>query len=202
MFDAVTKGAKSLVLDMRGNPGGYVKTLEVIATRFFEEEVRIADLKGRKNMKPIATKKRKNPFTGKVVLLVDAGSASAAEVLARMMQIEKRGTVIGDRSGGSVMQSLTMAGALEGIEGFIPFEVSVTNADLIMKDGKSLEHVGVTPDEVLLPTGADLAAGRDPVLARAVTILGGTLGSSQRRQVVPGNLEVAEGRGNLRPAEP
>jgi len=37
--------------------------------------------------------------------------------------------------------------------------------------------VGVTPDELLLPTQADLAAGRDPVLARAVTMLGGTLDS-------------------------
>ena len=185
VFDAVTKGAKSLVLDMRGNPGGYVKTLEAIATRFFEAEVRIADLKGRKNMKPIATKKRRNPFTGKVVLLVDAGSASAAEVLARMMQLENRGTVIGDRSAGSVMQSLTMGGALEGVEGFIPFEVSVTNADLIMKDGKSLEHVGVTPDELLLPTGADLAAGRDPVLARAVTVLGGTLDPASAGRLFP-----------------
>lgn len=185
VFDAVTKGAKSLVLDMRGNPGGYVKTLEAIAARFFEEEVRIADLKGRRNMKPIATKKRKNPFKGKVVLLVDAASASAAEVLARVMQIEGRGVVLGDRSAGSVMQSVTAPGALEGVEGFIPFEVSVTNADLIMKDGKSLEHVGVTPDEVILPTGADMAAGRDPVLARAVTILGGTLDPVSAGQVFP-----------------
>ena len=83
------------------------------------------------------------------------------------------------------MQSVTAAGALEGVEGFIPFEVSVTNADLIMKDGKSLEHVGVTPDEVILPTGADMAAGRDPVLARAVTILGGTLGPVSAGQVFP-----------------
>jgi carboxyl-terminal processing protease len=185
IFNAVTKGATSLVIDVRGNPGGLVKTLEAVAARLFEQDVRLAELKGRRSMKPVTAKKRKDPFTGKVVVLIDAGSASAAEVLARVVQLEKRGVVIGDRSGGSVMQGVRMGGALEGVEGFIPFEVSVTNADLIMKDGQSLEHVGVTPDELLLPSGADLAASRDPVLARAVALLGGELDPAEAGKLFP-----------------
>jgi C-terminal processing protease CtpA/Prc len=51
----------------------------------------------------------------------------------------------------------------------------VTDADLIMSDGASLENTGVTPDEQMLPTAADLAAGRDPVLAHAAAVLGITI---------------------------
>jgi C-terminal processing protease CtpA/Prc len=185
MFEGVVAGASSLIIDMRGNPGGFVKTLEQIASRLFAEDVKLADLKGRRSMKPLTAKKRKNPFGGTIVALVDAGSASAAEILARVLQLEGRGTVIGDRSAGSVMQGVRMGGVLEGVEGFIPFSISVTNADLIMKDGKSLEHVGVTPDELLLPSAEDLAAGRDPVLARAIALAGGTLDADAAGKLFP-----------------
>ena len=54
----------------------------------------------------------------------------------------------------------------------VSYGVSVTNADVIMSDGKSVERVGVTPDELVIPTAEDLAAGRDPVLARAFELAG------------------------------
>jgi C-terminal processing protease CtpA/Prc len=59
-----------------------------------------------------------------------------------------------------------------GIDKEIYYGASITNADVIMSDGKSIEHVGVTPDETILPTAEDISKGRDPVLSRALQILG------------------------------
>lgn len=180
IFDAVVKGASSLIVDVRGNHGGLVKTLEQVVSRLFDRDVKIADVKGRKSTKTSVAKKRKNPFAGKVVVLVDSDSASAAEILARVVQLEKRGIVIGDRSSGSVMQGLFHGFAIEVPDAsddvvLIPYGASITDADLIMSDGQSLERVGVTPDEVVLPTPEDLRERRDPVLARAAAALGATL---------------------------
>ena len=170
MMDKASKH-KALIIDLRGNPGGSVETLQYFAGDVFDKDVKIADRVGRKETKPQVAKGSSHPFTGKLVVLIDNDSASAAEVFARLMQIEKRGTVVGDRSSGSVMES-RYYGEQTGSSTQVFFGVSITDADLIMTDGKSLEHVGVTPDELILPTAADLASGRDPVLARAAELLG------------------------------
>lgn len=189
IFDDVVKGASSLVIDLRGNHGGLVKTLERVVSRLFDRDVKIADVKGRKSARKSVATRRKNPFTGKVVVLIDSESASAAEVLARVVQLEERGIVIGDRSSGSVMEGLLHGFAIEVPDlsslVMIPYAASITDADLIMTDGRSLERVGVTPDEIRLPTASDLREGRDPALARAVETLGGSLSPAAAGALFP-----------------
>lgn len=163
---------KALILDMRGNTGGYEQTMLRLTGNLFEQDVRIGELKRRKETKPLIAKGRgENAFKGQLVVLLDSDSSSAAEVLARVVQLEKRGTVIGDRSSGFVMRSREHEHQL-GQDLLIEYGTSVTDADIIMTDGKSLEHTGVTPDELLLPTPSDMAAQRDPVLTRAAALVG------------------------------
>src|SRR6202049_2357297 len=163
---------KALVLDLRGNPGGAVLTLERMVGNVVDHDVTIAKRIGRKDLKPQLAKTRgSSVFTGKLIVLVDSRSASAAELFARTMQLEKRGTVLGDRSSGSVMESQRFSMKV-GADTIALYGASITDADLIMADGKSLEHNGVIPDETILPTAADLAGGRDPALARAAELAG------------------------------
>ena len=162
---------KSLIVDLRGNPGGAVDTLKYLLEGVFDKEVKVADRVGRKENKPQIAKAGRNPFSGKIVVLVDSSSASAAELFARVLQIEKRGTVLGDHTSGSVMEARDYNEQL-GADTVVFYGVSVTDADLIMTDGQSLEHRGVTPDEIVLPSAEALAHDRDPVLARGAELLG------------------------------
>jgi C-terminal processing protease CtpA/Prc len=176
---------QALIIDLRGNPGGAVDTLKYLLGGIFADEVKIADRKGRKEMKPEVAKGRGGKaFTGKVLVLVDSKSASAAELFARIVQLQKRGLVVGDRSSGSVMEAKHYEHKV-GTETVVPYGVSITESDLIMSDGKSLEHTGVTPDEIVLPTAQDMANERDPVLAHAAALLGVKLSPEDAGKLFP-----------------
>jgi C-terminal processing protease CtpA/Prc len=175
---------KTLALDLRGNPGGSIETLEYIVGNIFGKDVKIADRVGRKEHKPQMAKTSNEPYSGKLIVLVDSRSASAAEIFARLTQLEKRGTVLGDRTSGSVMQSRQFSEKM-GADVNVFYGVSISNADVIMSDGKSLEHVGVIPDELILPTAADLATGRDPVLSRAAELAGVSVSPSNAGKLFP-----------------
>lgn len=169
------KKHQALIIDLRGNGGGWVSTVTRIVSNLFDHDVKICDIKGRKENKPLIAKTRGDKiFTGKLTILVDSGSASASEVLARTVQLEKRGTVVGDQTAGAVMASRQYWDQA-GLDFVVYFGVSVTVWDLIMTDGNSLEHRGVTPDQVKLPSGEDLAAKRDVVLSHAASLAGVTL---------------------------
>ena len=176
---------KSLIIDLRGNGGGSVETLREFLSNFFDHEVKIADRHMRANGKPEMAKPHgKDAFAGKLFVLVDSRSASASEILARVVQLEKRGTVLGDQSAGAVMESVHFDYHI-GFETRTFYGASITEADLIMTDGKSLEKVGVTPDELQLASAKDLAAGRDPVVARAVELAGGKMSPEAAGKLFP-----------------
>jgi len=185
---------KALVLDLRGNPGGAVKTLQRMLGYVFDRDVKIGELKKRKDSKQLVARTRggEKVFKGRLVVLVDSASGSAAELFARIVQLEKRGTIVGDRTAGAVMVSNVRPGLLGDVSSgnMIPYGLSVTVADMILSDGQSLEHVGVTPDVLLLPTAADLRDRRDPVLARAVELAGGRISPEKAGMLFPPEVEL------------
>jgi carboxyl-terminal processing protease len=179
------KDRKALILDLRGNPGGYVEALEGFTGYFFDSNIKISEAKGRKKFKPsLAESRGDKAFKGQIVVLIDGGTMSEAELFARTMQLQKRGIVIGDRSAGSVMRSRFYPMHHGGYNEML-YGIFVTEADVIMPDGNSLEHIGVTPDELLLPTAQDLSAKADPVLARAAAMVGVKLDAKKAGELFP-----------------
>jgi carboxyl-terminal processing protease len=88
---------KGVVLDLRGNPGGFVDTVDRLLGGAFQHEVKIADRVMRKETKPLSVAGRgHDAFVGRFAVLIDSESASASEVFARVVQLERRGFVIGD----------------------------------------------------------------------------------------------------------
>lgn len=176
---------KTLILDLRANGGGAASTLSRMVGNVMDHDVKIADRVGRKEMKPQLAKTRGgNAFSGKLIVLIDSESGSASELFARVMQLEHRGTVIGDRSTGAVMEARHYPYD-QGADRKFFYSFSVTDADLIMADGKSLEHSGVVPDERVLPMGQDLANGSDPALARAFELAGAAITPAEAGKLFP-----------------
>jgi carboxyl-terminal processing protease len=164
---------KAVIFDLRGDPGGSVEMCQSLLGGVFDHKVKIADRVGRSSTKSIETEHHFGPFKGKVAVLIDSKSASASEIVARVIQLEKRGVIIGDRSAGAVMEAELYFHTTTGTTGdsYLAYGSEITSADMVMTDGQSLEHRGVVPDGVVLPTAADLASGRDPALAKAAELL-------------------------------
>ncbi|MEP6940286.1 MAG: S41 family peptidase [Rudaea sp.] len=166
-------GHESLVLDLRGNHGGLLKSLQALLGGIYASDATIGTLRERAQSTPLVAKgSGKDAFGGRVFVLVDAESASAAELFARVVQLTERGAVIGDRSEGAVMTARYHPLVVSHGENVIAYGVMVAEADTIMADGKRLEKRGVVPDFVVLPTAEDMAAHRDPALAQALKFAG------------------------------
>ena len=178
----VVKRARSreaLVLDLRGNSGGPVQSLIALVGGLNRDSVVLGMQRERhKQTALIAKGTGAKAFTGRLLVLVDSRSGSASEVVARVVQLTQRGHVLGDRTAGAVRRS-TFRRLRQGVEIAVFYGVSVTDADLVMTDGGRLERAGVNPDELIIPTASDLAAGADPVLARALALAGEPLGAAE-----------------------
>jgi len=174
--DAAAKAAKhkNVIIDLRGDGGGYIDTLKELLSHCFDQEVKLGDTVTRKNTKPEVVKPKAPFISGNITVLIDHNSASASELFARVLQLEKRAKIIGDHSAGAVMEAKSYSEAY-GADIQIFFGFSITSADIKMADGKSLETVGVTPDELLIPTPTEMAEDKDPILSHALAAYGVTL---------------------------
>ena len=101
-FNSLSKqGMKKLVLDLRGNGGGFLKTAVELADEFLMDGLQIVYTEGKAHPKKVYNASTRGGFEkNQLVVLIDEGSASASEIVAGALQDNDRATIIGRRSFG------------------------------------------------------------------------------------------------------
>lgn len=165
LWDLHSKGMRSLILDLRGNPGGLLTSSVEMADKFVAEG-RIVSTRGRSEGETIDFRAhRAGTWRVPLVVLIDGDSASASEIFAAAIRDSHRGAIVGERSfGKGSVQGIFSLG--EGGAG-----IRLTTAKFFSPLGHPISKVGVDPD-IVVRRATSLTEGRskdsDPVLSRGI----------------------------------
>ena len=140
------EGFSKVILDLRGNGGGYVQAAKTVASLWLEKNALIVSEKtGSKTIEEIRATGN-NPLKGmKTVILLDGTSASASEIVAGALKENKAATIVGEKSygKGSVQTTVDMSGG---------YLLKVTIAKWYTPNGENISNNGISPDiEVKAP---------------------------------------------------
>lgn len=157
---------KKLIIDLRGNPGGYLDAAVDIASHFLPEGAPVVteDFGGKApNQAHTSLGYDDTPAGTKIVVLIDGGSASASEILAGALQDTHSATLIGTKSFGK--------GSVQTLMDLDSGSLKITVARWITPAGHWIMGNGVTPDITVPFTEADATAKKDPQMERAIQFL-------------------------------
>ena len=142
--EARKAGIKGIVLDMRNNPGGLVDASIEVADAFLGDK-EVVSIKGRNknSIRSYSAKKSKDDITAPMVVLVNAGSASASEIVAGALRDHRRALILGEKTFGK-----------GSVQSLIPMEdgsaLKLTIALYYTPNGTSIQAEGISPDMEIL----------------------------------------------------
>lgn len=155
------QGVKGVVLDLRGNGGGYLEAGIDVASVWLDNQVVVSERRGEKVIDE--RKSAKNPVLGDVptVVLINAGSASASEIVAGALHDHGKAKLVGEKSfgKGSVQELINLSTGAQ---------LKVTVARWYTPNGKNITKEGIAPDTKVDLTKDDINANRDPQLDAAL----------------------------------
>lgn len=157
---------KGLILDLRNNGGGYLRTAVEVLSQFLKQgEVALYEQYGDGRRDTFRTQGGGLATDIPMVVLVNEGSASASEIVAGALQDYGRATLVGVKSygKGSVQNWIP----LDGEQG----AVRITVAKWLTPKERTIHKIGLTPDVVIELTKEDRDAKRDPQLDKALELL-------------------------------
>ena len=156
-----------LVLDLRGNPGGYLESSVDMASWFLSEgKVVVTEDYGTSRKPNIFRSRGYNIFSDqlKFVILIDGGSASASEILAGAMQDYGKAKLVGTQSFGK--------GSVQEVVDITDDTImKITVAKWMTPNGNTIAEKGLTPDYIVEYTREDADTKKDPQMDKAVELL-------------------------------
>ncbi len=163
--NALQSGALGIILDLRGNSGGYLYVVADVASEFLDGGIVLYEANNAGDIIEEWTASTGGLATDMpLVVLIDGGSASGSEVLAGALQDHGRATLIGTKTYGkgsvNVLHRLSDNSA-----------IYVTTARWLTPDRHLIEGKGITPDIEVEITEEDISSGRDPQLESAIEYL-------------------------------
>lgn len=174
---AKVRNSPGVILDLRGNPGGDFEGMLQIASDFFPERVSFGNVISRSGKKPSLMLRVlgvpaelevgssvERAYSGPLVILINNGSGSSAELFAAGMKENRRAAIVGRQTCGCVLGSIGHRVKGGG-------EVDISEFAIVTGKGHKLEGTGVIPDVAVPLTLGDLRTHRDAALEQAVAIL-------------------------------
>ncbi len=158
------QGAKSLIFDLRGNPGGFLDEAVTIADLFLDDGVVLIQRDVDGNVREHTSDSGDLAEDIPLVVLINRGSASASEIVAGAIKERGRGTLIGETSFGKGSVQL-LFDLSDGSQ------LRVTYANWYTPDDNSITGAGIEPDIFIETPPEPPADGSDPQLERAVELL-------------------------------
>lgn len=161
----IKEGVDGVVLDLRGNGGGYLMAAKDVAGLWLDSQIVVTEKTGDKVVDTVKSGNDAILSGMPTVVLVNPITASASEILAGSLQDYKVAKLVGEKTygKGSVQKPLSLPGGAL---------LKVTVASWYTPDGTSVTKHGITPDYVINLTQEDVNDGRDPQLDKAKSILG------------------------------
>ena len=164
-IDELTEqGAKSFILDIRGNGGGLLETAVDVASQFLDDGVVLQENRKNEGERVYEARGQGKALDQPLVLLVNGGTASASEIVAGALQDRNRAPLIGEKTFGKGSVQLIYELSDDS-------RLHVTVAKWFTPNNNAIDGVGLVPDIEVLLTQEDRDNNRDPQLERGISYL-------------------------------
>ncbi len=163
--DFKNQDVKGIVVDLRGNGGGYLETAQEMASLWLDSgQTVVTERRGKEVMQTHAAQGDNMLNNMPTVVLIDGSSASASEILAGALKDSGKATLVGEKSygKGSVQRIIKLQGGAE---------LKVTAAKWYTPHGKNISKEGISPDVKIEPNKDDDGREKDAQLDKALETL-------------------------------